>query len=105
MPRATRRRNDALLLDRARLAPAVELVLAVAEVAEDFVGMLAQLRRERPDRRGRVRELRRDADLLELPAALALDFDDHVARQYLGIVRDLVERDHAAGPDVALAQH
>src|SRR5580704_11078025 len=105
MPRATRRRNDALLLDRARLAPAVELVLAVAELAEDFVGMLPELRRERPDRCRRVREFRRDADLLELPAALAFDLNDHVARLYLRIVRHLVEREHPADADVVLAQY
>src|SRR5271168_1596573 len=97
--------DDALLLDGARLAPAVELVLAVTELAEDFVGMLAELRRERPDRSRRVRELRRNADLLELPAAVAFDLDDHVAREHLRIARHFIKREHAAGADVALAQN
>src|SRR5216684_4153346 len=99
MPRATRRisrghRMTTRLLNRARLAPAIELVLAVAELAEDFVRMLSELRRERPYRSRRIGELRRNADLLELPAALAFDFDDHIARDYLRIVRHLIEREH-----------
>src|SRR5208282_2711292 len=96
---------DGALLDGAGLAPAVELVLAVTKRAQDFVGMLPELRRERPYRSRRVRELQRHAHLLDLLAAGALDLDDHIAREHLRIARHLVEREHPAGADVALAEN
>src|SRR6185437_215579 len=94
-----------LLANRPFGAPAIDVVLIVAEVVQDFVGVLTELGRERPDRSGRVRKLDRNPDLLDLLAGGRLDLDDHVARANLRIVLDFVERQHPAHADVVLGQH
>ena len=45
------------LLDSAFLAPTFDLRLRVAQLPEHLIGMLPQLRRERPNRSGRIRQL------------------------------------------------
>src|SRR6266851_1559310 len=102
---ATLLKPIALSTNRAFGAPALDIVLIVAEVGQDFVGMLAELGRERADRSGRLRELDRNSDLLDLLAVGRLDLDDHVARADLGVVLEFVERQHPAHADVVFGQH
>src|SRR5258705_9764093 len=93
------------LLDCAFFAPAVYLVLRVTEAAENLIGMLPELRRERSDRAGRIRQLYRHAYLLDLLPIRCRNLDDHVARQHLRIVRHFVEREHPPRADIGLAKY
>src|SRR5580658_3519053 len=92
------------LADGAFLAPAIDLLLRVAEADEHLVGMLAELRGERANRAGGLRELHRDADLADLLAIGGVELDDHLARFDLRVVGDFVEGEHAADADVGLAE-
>src|SRR5579864_3172518 len=95
---------DRALANRPFGAPAIDVVLIVAEVVQDFVGVLAELGRERPDRSGRLGKLDRNPDLLDLLAGGRLDLDDHVARADLRIVLELVQRQHPAYANIVFGQ-
>src|ERR1700687_5479427 len=103
--RVSRPWHSPRLLYRAFGAPALDVVLFVAQLAHDLVGMLTELGCERADRAGSLGELDRYPDLLDLLAAGRLDVDDHVARADLGVVLGLLEGEHPAHADVVFGQH
>src|SRR5271165_5807371 len=93
-----------LLFDGAVPAPLFDRLRAVAQIGEDFIGVLAQFRRQLPDRSGSGRELDRDSDLFGLLAGGSLRLDDHVALPDLGIMLNLVQGQHRSRADISLAE-
>src|ERR1051326_3774433 len=64
---------------------------AVSELSgEDLLGMLAELRRRRPQRARRLRQLERHADHIDLPERRMIEGDDVIVRLHLRIVGKIV---------------
>ena len=81
-----------------------DLVLGVAELAQQLLGVLAE-RGARPLRRvaGRARQLHRHAELAHrLGDARLVDLDDHLARAHVRGVEHLVEVEHGLEAAVVL---
>src|ERR1700722_7284440 len=74
--------NEEALFYRALFTPSLDLRLLVSELAEDFIGMLSELGRQRTNRSRGLRELHRNPDLLDLAAIGSVELDDHFAREH-----------------------
>src|SRR5690348_4387183 len=89
--------------DRTDLLHVDDLLLAVAELLQHFLGVLAQQRRRR-DLGLEIRELDRAADRQVSAAHLVRHFDDRAGLAHRFVIGQLLHAEHGRARNVELAQ-